>query len=78
MGFVSAAIAMYLPGPGTIYLGQEIRFTSPVRIGDTITATVTVRQLLPDKNIAKLETICTNQRGDTVITGTATVMPPKS
>ena len=68
---------MKLPGPGTIYLGQELRFTKPVRIGDTITATCTVKELLPEKNIAKFETVCTNQRGDTVITGMATTMPPR-
>lgn len=78
MGLVSAAIAMQLPGPGTIYLGQEMRFTRPVRIGDTVTATVTVCELQPEKNIAKIETICTNQNGEKVITGVATVMPPKA
>lgn len=39
-GLISAVIGMQLPGPGTIYLGQELSFRSPVRIGDTITATV--------------------------------------
>ena len=76
-GFISAAIAMKLPGPGTIYLGQELKFTKPVRIGDTVTATVTVSEVLPEKNMVKLSTVCTNQRGDTVITGAAVVMPPK-
>lgn len=75
-GFISAAIAMKLPGPGTIYLGQELRFTKPVRIGDTITATVTVTELQDEKNIAKLNTVCTNQRGEVIITGCAVVMPP--
>ena len=77
-GFISAVLAMKLPGPGTIYLGQELKFTKPVRIGDTVTATVTVSELLPEKNIAKLYTVCTNQHGDVVITGTATVIPPKA
>ena len=76
-GFISAVLGMKLPGPGTIYLGQELRFTKPVRIGDTITATCTVKELLPEKNIAKFETVCTNQRGGTVITGMATTMPPR-
>ena len=76
-GFISAVLGMKLPGPGTIYLGQELRFTKPVRIGDTITATCTVKELLPEKNIAKFETVRTNQRGDTVITGMATTMPPR-
>lgn len=76
-GFVSAVLAMKLPGPGTIYLGQELKFTKPVRFGDTVTATCTVSEIKEDKNIAKLETVCTNQNGDVVLTGTATVMPPK-
>lgn len=76
-GFISAVLAMQIPGPGTIYLGQELKFSKPVRIGDTITATCTVAELKPEKNIAKLETVCTNQNGDVVISGMATVMPPK-
>lgn len=77
-GFISAVLAMKLPGPGTIYLGQELKFTKPVRFGDTVTATCTVSELLPEKNIVKLDTTCTNQNGETVIKGMATVMPPKS
>lgn len=76
-GLISAVLAMKLPGPGTIYLGQELKFTKPVRFGDTVTATCTVSELIPEKNIAKLDTICTNQNGQVVIKGTATVMPPK-
>lgn len=76
-GLISAVLAMKLPGPGTIYLGQELKFTKPVRFGDTVTATCTVSELIPEKNIAKLDTTCTNQRGEVVIKGTATVMPPK-
>ena len=76
-GFISAVLAMQIPGPGTIYLGQELKFTKPVRFGDTITATCTVTELNIEKNIAKLDTICTNQQGDIVIKGVATVMPPK-
>ncbi len=77
-GFISAVLGTQLPGPGTIYMGQELRFTKPVCFGDTITATVTVAELIPEKNRAKLETVCTNQNGEVVITGTATVMPPKA
>lgn len=77
-GFISAVLGMYLPGPGTIYLGQELKFTKPVRIGDTVTATCTVVERMEEKNIIKLETICTNQDGDVVIKGMATVMPPKA
>lgn len=77
-GFISAVLGMYLPGPGTIYLGQELKFTKPVRIGDTVTATATVVEKDETKNRLKLETICTNQDGDVVIKGFATVMPPKA
>ena len=53
-GLISAVLAMKLPGPGTIYLGQELKFTKHVRFGDTITATCTISELIPEKNIAKL------------------------
>jgi len=76
-GFVSAVLGMKLPGPGTIYLGQELRFTAPVRFGDTIKAEVEVIEKLDEKNIMKLSTICTNQDGVVVLKGVATVMPPK-
>ena len=76
-GFISAVLGMQLPGPGTIYLGQELKFTKPVRFGDTVTATCTVTEILAEKNIVKLDTTCTNQNGDVVIKGMATVMPPK-
>ena len=72
-GLISAVIGMQLPGPGTIYLGQELSFRAPVRIGDT----VTVRSLNPERNRAELDTVCTNQDGVCVVTGTAKVMPPK-
>ena len=77
-GLISAVMAMKLPGPGTIYLGQDLKFTKPVRFGDTVTATCTVSEILMEKNIVKLDTTCTNQNGEVVIKGTATVMPPKS
>ena len=77
-GFISAVLGTLLPGPGTIYMGQELRFTKPVAIGDTITATATVAELIPEKNRAILDTVCTNQNGDVVIKGKATVMPPKA
>ena len=76
-GFISAVLGMRLPGPGTIYLGQELKFTKPVHIGDTVTATATVSEIVAEKNIVKLETICTNQNGDVVVKGMAPVMPPK-
>lgn len=72
-GLISAVLANKLPGPGTIYLGQELRFTSPVYLGDDITAEVEIVELREDKKIVKLSTTCTNQDGKKVITGLATV-----
>lgn len=77
-GFISNVLGNQLPGPGTIYMGQELRFVKPVFIGDTVTATVTVTEKITEKNRLKLETVVTNQNGDKVITGVATVMPPKA
>lgn len=76
-GFISAVLGTKLPGPGTIYLNQDLRFTKPVHFGDTITATITVEELIKEKNRAILKTVCTNQDGDVVVEGTAKVMPPK-
>lgn len=76
-GFISAVLGTKLPGPGTIYLNQDLRFTKPVHFGDTITATITVEELVKEKNRAILKTVCTNQDGDVVVEGTAKVMPPK-
>ena len=72
-GLISAVLGMYLPGPGTIYLGQELRFTRPVYLGDDITAEVEIVELREDKHIVKLNTTCTNQDGKVVISGMATV-----
>ena len=77
-GFISAVLGTMLPGPGTIYMGQELRFTKPVAIGDTITATLTVAEMIIEKNRVILDTVCTNQNGEIVIKGKATVMPPKA
>ncbi|QUI24289.1 MaoC family dehydratase [Vallitalea pronyensis] len=76
-GLVSAVLGMQLPGPGTIYLGQELKFTAPVKFQDTIKAEVEVMEKIEEKNIMKLKTICTNQEGTVVLKGVATVMPPK-
>ncbi len=77
-GLISAVLGMRLPGPGTIYLSQELKFLKPVRIGDTITARVEVAEVLSEKRRLKLRTTCTNQDGDLVIDGYALVMPPKA
>ena len=76
-GFISTVLGTQLPGPGTIYLGQELKFTRPVRFGDTVTATCTVSEIRAEKNIVKLDTTCTNQHGEVVLQGMATVMPPQ-
>lgn len=76
-GLISAVLAMKLPGPGTIYLKQELEFKRPVRIGDTVTARCTVKSLDLNKNTAVMETVCLNQDGAVVIEGTAVVMPPR-
>lgn len=76
-GLISAVLAMKLPGPGTIYLKQELKFTAPVRIGDTINAEVEVIEILQEKNRVILKTTCTNQDGVVVLDGIATVMPPR-
>jgi 3-hydroxybutyryl-CoA dehydratase len=71
---ISAAIAGRLPGPGTVYLGQNLRFKAPVRPGDTVHAKVTVKELLREKRRVSLTTVCTVS--DTVvIDGEALVMP---
>ncbi|MBH1965155.1 MAG: MaoC family dehydratase [Comamonadaceae bacterium] len=71
---ISAAIAGQLPGPGTVYLGQNLRFKAPVRPGDTVHATVTVKELSYEKKRVMLSTVCTV--GDKVVVeGDALVMP---
>lgn len=75
-GFVSAAIASKLPGPGSIYMGQTLRFTRPVRLGDTVTVKLEVIEIVAEKKRVRLSTVCTNQNGETVMEGEATVMVP--
>jgi len=77
-GFISAVIANQLPGPGTIYLRQELDFRAPVRIGDTITARVEVMEIIAGKNQVRLKTTCTNQDGTQVLDGEAIVSPPRA
>lgn len=78
-GIISAAIAMVLPGQGTIYLSQTLDFQNPVRIGDQVTANIKVVKIEPKKkfDIATLETICVNQNNEIVIRGNAVVIPPR-
>jgi 3-hydroxybutyryl-CoA dehydratase len=74
--YISTVIGTRLPGPGTIYLAQNLKFRAPVRAGDTVTATVTVKEIDPVKRRLTLTTVCTV--GDTtVVDGEAIVMLPK-
>lgn len=75
-GFISAVLGTQLPGPGTIYMGQELSFLKPVYFGDTITAKCEVSEIIKEK-IVKLKTTATNQKGELVLDGVATVMPPR-
>jgi 3-hydroxybutyryl-CoA dehydratase len=75
---ISAAIANKLPGPGTIYMSQSLRFRAPVRAGDTVRATVTVKEIMPEKYRVLLGTDCAVS-GQVVIEGEALVaLPPPS
>jgi 3-hydroxybutyryl-CoA dehydratase len=78
VGLLSTILGNILPGHGTIYLSQEVKFLAPVRIGDTITAKVEVLELISEKNRAKFRTTCTNQDGKLVVNGIAWAMPPKN
>jgi 3-hydroxybutyryl-CoA dehydratase len=77
LGLLTNVLGNILPGHGTIYLSQEIRFLAPVRIGDTLTARIEVIELIPEKNRAKFKTTCINQEGKEVADGIAWGMPPK-
>lgn len=70
---ISALLGNDLPGPGSIYLGQTLKFLAPIHIGDTVTVTVKVVALREDKRIVTLHTECTNQHGTLVLSGEATV-----
>lgn len=77
-GLISAVLGMHLPGPGTIYTGQTLKFLAPVHIGDTITATAEIKSLDLERNRVVLTTTCTNQEGIVVVTGEATALLPKN
>jgi len=72
---ISAAIATTLPGPGTIYLGQNLSFTRPVKLGDELTVELEVLEKLP-KNRVRISTTVLNQDGKAVVKGEAEVMAP--
>ena len=71
---ISATLANDLPGRGTVYLSQQLQFTAPVFPGDEVKAHVSVLKVREDKPVVTLATVCTNQRGETVVRGEAVVM----
>ena len=73
-GLISAVIGTKLPGEGSIYMGQDMKFVAPVYFGDTIEATVEVVEVVSDRNIVFLETICKNQDGKEVLKGQAKIL----
>lgn len=73
-GLISAALANDLPGPGTVYLSQTLQFKAPVFPGDSVTTTVEVKNVRPDKPIVTLTTVCKNQGDVVVLEGEAVVM----
>lgn len=76
-GLISTVLGTKLPGPGAIYVKQEVEFKAPVKFNDTITAEVEVIEKNEEKNRVIMNTICTNQRDKVVIDGKAVLMPPK-
>jgi 3-hydroxybutyryl-CoA dehydratase len=77
-GFISSVIGTQLPGPGAIYVSQELNFLAPARPGDTITARVEVSYIDAERNRVTLKTTCTNQDGRAIIDGQAVVSPRKA
>jgi 3-hydroxybutyryl-CoA dehydratase len=76
-GFISAVLGTRLPGPGCVYMSQSLRFTAPVRIGDTVTARAEVVEVMGDKRRVRLATTCRTQDGTTVVVGEALVWVPE-
>ena len=72
-GLISAVLGMDLPGPGALWLSQQMKFTRPVMLGDTITTRVEVLEVIPAKRRARLATTCRNQRGELTLDGEALI-----
>ena len=76
-GYVSAVLGLDLPGPGAIYVAQTLKFTRPVKPGDTITARVEVLEVIAARRRVRLATTCRNQHGEAVLEGEATILMPE-
>jgi len=76
-GLISTVLGMYLPGPGSIYAKQDIKFLAPVRFNDTITATCTVKEKITERNRVIMDCKVTNQDGADVIVGEAVLVVGK-
>jgi len=74
---ISAVLGMSLPGPGSIYVRQELNFLAPVRIGDTVTARVEVIEIMSEKKQLRLRTTCSTQDGTLVLDGEAIISPAR-
>ena len=72
--FISAVLGYEFKERKIVYLSQTMKFTAPVYIDDTVTASATVTNIREDKGIVTLETVCTNQNGETLVKGEAVVM----
>jgi acyl dehydratase len=68
-GMLNALVAMDLPGPGTVFMSQSLRYLAPTYLGDTLTAEVEVLALKPDKPVCQIKTTITNQDGTVVLEG---------
>jgi acyl dehydratase len=75
-GLISAVIALRLPGPGAVYVGQTLRFLRPVKVGDQLTATVEVKAKREDKKFVTLDCQVVNQHGKAVVVGEAEILAP--
>lgn len=73
---VTTAVATQLPGPGSVYRGQEMKFQRPVKIGDTLTATLSIIEKKKRGNLVKIDCVIKNQNDETVFTGVSTAIAP--